>query len=251
MKVKYLNNKGKEIEAGYELPDSIFAIRINEALLAQYVYAHNSNQRQSNAQTKDRGEVAGGGRKPWNQKGTGRARAGSIRSPIWRGGGVTFGPSNDRNYKKALTKKMVKIAFRSALSLAAKENKLAVMEKLEIKTIDAKNILSILKTQLTNGKVLLVQNGSNKELIMSARNLKEINVINVKELNAYNVLNTKQIILLEDAVEYINSTWVGKSRKIKKIVKKSVSSEKKSEVVKKPIKKSASKEVKKIVKKVK
>lgn len=251
MKVKYFSNKGKEIEAGYELPDSIFAVKINEALLAQYIYAHNSNQRQSNAQTKDRGEVAGGGRKPWNQKGTGRARAGSIRSPIWRGGGVTFGPSNERNYKKALSKKMVKVAFRSALSLAVKENKLAVMEKLEIKTINAGNILNILKTQLKDGKILLVQNGSNKELVMSVRNLKEINVINVKELNAYNVLNTKQIILLEDVVEYINSTWAGKTMNIKKILKKRVSSEIKSEAVKKMIAKPISKKVKKIVKKVK
>ena len=250
MKIKYFDNKGKELEKGYEVSKDVFGVKINEPILAQYVYSFNSNQRQANAQTKDRGEVAGGGRKPWNQKGTGRARAGSIRSPIWRGGGVTFGPSNDRNYKKALTKKMVKVAFRSALSLTVKNEKLAVIEKLNVEKMNTKAILNIFKSLLKNGNILLVQNGSNKELLMSVRNIQSIKLVNVKELNTYDILNAKQVVMMEDAIEYINKTWTGKNVRTKKttvnkeIVKKEVKEKKKE--TKKVIKKVVKKTVKKI-----
>ena len=102
MKVDLYDNKGKKSSKQVELEASVFAGKINQDLLRQYVYTYLGNQRQSNAHTKERGDVRGGGKKPWKQKGTGRARHGSSRSPIWKGGSVTFGPSNDRNFKKVM-----------------------------------------------------------------------------------------------------------------------------------------------------
>jgi len=223
MKVKYLNNKGKNIEKGFEVPYSLFGGKVNKSLLSQYVFSYLSNKREANAQTRDRGEVSGGGRKPWNQKGTGRARAGSIRSPIWRGGGVTFGPSNDRNYKKSMTKKMIKRAFTSAFSLINKQEKFFVIEKLGLKEMSTKSIADIFNKLLKEGKLLLVQNGSNKELIKSCANIKNIQLVNVTELNVYDLLNAKSVCVIDDAMEYVLTKWAGKALiEKKKIIKKSV-----------------------------
>jgi large subunit ribosomal protein L4 len=207
MIINYYDKKGKLSSSTFEVSDSIFAVRINEALLAQYVYSYLSNQREANAHTKDRGEVSGGGKKPWNQKGTGRARAGSIRSPLWKGGGVTFGPKNTRNFKKELTKKMNKAAMRSAFSVLAKNKAVSVMENFVMDKPNTKTVISILKDFDKIKKLTLIQNGSNVELMMAVRNLPNVRLLNVNELNAYELVNASHIILFADTLETVNKNW--------------------------------------------
>jgi len=246
MKVKYYSKKGVEIKTGFDLQDSVVNSKINESLLTQYALAYTNGQRQSNAQVKDRGEVRGGGKKPWKQKGTGRARAGSSRSPIWRGGGVTFGPSNVRNYKTPLSKKMIKGAFRSAFSLINKKNKLFIIEKLGFEKANTKELADILN-KITESKITLVQNGNNKALSMSASNNKNIELININELNPYQIIRSRNLILIEDTISYVNEKWGrGKVVKIDKQVK--TSSPVKAVVVKKTIVKKATVIKKKVTK---
>ncbi|CAG1771971.1 partial 50S ribosomal protein L4, partial [uncultured bacterium] len=132
MNLPVFNQKAKKIEE-IEVNDSVFNAPVNDKVLAQYVYVYLSNQRESNAHTKDRSEVRGGGKKPWKQKGTGRARVGSIRSPIWKGGGVTFGPTNQTNWKRKLTKSFKAAAFRNAFSKLNKAGLLNIIDGFEIK----------------------------------------------------------------------------------------------------------------------
>jgi large subunit ribosomal protein L4 len=232
MVINYYDKKGKLSSSTFEVSDSIFAVRINEALLAQYVYSYLSNQREANAHTKDRGEVSGGGKKPWNQKGTGRARAGSIRSPLWKGGGVTFGPKNTRNFKKKLTKKMTKAAMRSAFSVLAKNKAVSVMDNFEMGKPNTKNVITILKDFAEIKKLTLIQNGSSVELMMAVRNLPNIKLLNVNELNAYDLVNASHIILFSDTLDIINKNWgtekksvapVKKEVKVKTVTKKAKS----------------------------
>src|SRR5690606_3656947 len=131
MKAKVYNQKAEEVKS-IELNDLVFNKDVNDKVLAQYTYIYLSNQRQGNANTKDKSEVRGGGKKPWRQKGTGRARAGSSRSPLWRGGGVTFGPTSNVNWKKLTTKAFRKNAMRNALSKVAKENLLKIVDEFKL-----------------------------------------------------------------------------------------------------------------------
>jgi len=222
MNIKYFDKTGKEVVKGFSVNKSVFGARVNKALLEQYVFSYNSNKRQANAQTRDRGEVSGGGKKPWKQKGTGRARAGSSRSPIWRGGGVTFGPSNNRNYKKGLTKKMTKEAFRSAFSLAAKNSSVIALQDIELDKPNAKEIMKLLKSLNLSNKTIIVSAKTNNNMVMSIRNIETLSSKNINELNPYDILNAKTICILEEAFEYINNKWQTKPIRIrtKKIIKK-------------------------------
>lgn len=218
METKLFNQFGEEI-GKTELPDRIFGVKINPGLVHQAVIIQMANARKILAHTKGRGEVRGGGKKPWRQKGTGRARHGSIRSPIWAGGGVTHGPLKQKIYSKKINKKAKMIALFMALSSKARDNQLAVLDSLsldEAKTKKMKMILDKISTNLPGYKkdkkkqdsILLVQPSSNRELVRSARNLAFIKIIRADNLNTIDVLDKKFLILLKEAVPVIERTYL-------------------------------------------
>ena len=187
---------GKEV-GSVDLDDAVFGIEPNVPVMHQVVTAQLAAKRAGTQSTKTRSEVRGGGAKPWKQKGTGRARAGSSRSPIWRGGGVALGPK-PRKYDQKTPKKMVRLALRSALSDRAAEGKVLVVDSWgwdAPKTKDAKGALAALGTE---GRVLVVLTDDDAVAARSFRNLPEVQVINSRELNAYDVLVNDYIVFTQD-----------------------------------------------------
>lgn len=207
MKVKLYNQKGEE-SGEVNLPKEIFEKEINLDLLHQVVLMQASNRRQGTAKTKDRGEVSGGGKKPWRQKGTGRARHGSIRSPLWVGGGVTFGPTNLKNYKRIVPKKMRRAAILMALSSKAKEDKVIVLDKIELKKPQTKEIATgFKKLFLGKGTGMVILPDMDKNAILSVRNIKNTGVMQAKDLNALDLLNYKYVIMPKDSIKAIKETF--------------------------------------------
>ena len=210
MQIALYDNKGKKTQKRVKLDDSIFQAEVNPALISQAVYVYLSNQRQFNANTKSRGEVKGGGKKPWRQKGTGRARHGSIRSPIWKGGGVAFGPkSKDIKFaRKRLPKKMKQSAIRGAFSYHTKNKTLYVFEGINITAQQkTKSVLQILANAQILGSTLIIQSEKNDDLIRSVSNLNAVDASLVNELNAYKLLKYKNLILLKDSISVIEKYW--------------------------------------------
>jgi len=208
MKVKVYNQKKEEIEE-IELPKEIFEIKLNTDLVHQVVLAQTANQRQGSAKVKTRAEVRGGGRKPWRQKGTGRARVGSIRSPIWRGGGVTFGPTTEKVFKKRIPKKMRRKVLFMVLSAKAKENLLLVLDKLEIKKPKTKAMAEVLnKLFLKKGSGLIVLPKMDKSVILSIKNIPKTGTIQAKDLNVLDLLSYKYLVIPKDAIKIIKETFL-------------------------------------------
>lgn len=213
MKIAVYNQEGKE--AGQiALPKEIFDLKINPDLIYQVAVGQAANRRQVSAKAKNRGEVSGGGRKPWKQKGTGRARHGSIRSPLWKGGGVTFGPTTERNFKKQINRKMRRKAVLMLLSSKAKENQLLVLNELKIEAPKTKlmaavidNLLPILQKgkQTKSGKetILLVLPGQDKNILLAGRNLENVKMIVAKDLNALALLSVKYLIFPEATMKVL------------------------------------------------
>lgn len=206
MNLPVLDIKAKKISE-IEVNDSVFNSRVNDKVLAQYIYVYLSNQRESNAQTKDRSQVRGGGKKPWKQKGTGRARVGSIRSPIWKGGGVTFGPTNNTNWKRKLTKSFKASAFRNAFSKLNKEGLINIVDSFEIKEPSTKEAVDIQKNFENPKKITIITSKKNENLIKSFSNIKKTNVVMVTEVNVYDLLNGGKVLVEKEALDYINNTW--------------------------------------------
>lgn len=208
MKADLYNQKGKVV-GEIEVEDKVFAANSNETVLSQYVFSFLSNQREGNAHTKDRSEVSGGGRKPWKQKGTGRARVGSSRNPIWRKGGVAFGPRNDVNWKKLIPKKIRRNAIRSAFSKMVADKKLNFVEKIELnkKNPLTKQAVEIVENFENPKKTTIITASLNRELVNAFANLKNHKVIYVKDLNAYDLLTGGKILLEKDSLEFINTYW--------------------------------------------
>lgn len=206
MNLPVLDIKAKKISE-IEVNDSIFNSRVNDKVLAQYIYVYLSNQRESNAQTKDRSQVRGGGKKPWKQKGTGRARVGSIRSPIWKGGGVTFGPTNNTNWKRKLTKSFKASAFRNAFSKLNKEGLINIVDSFEIKEPSTKEAIDIQKNFENPKKITIITSKKNENLMKSFSNIKKTNVVMVTEVNVYDLLNGGKVLVEKEALDYINNTW--------------------------------------------
>jgi large subunit ribosomal protein L4 len=183
-----------------DLPSGVFECEARESVVHQAVLAYLANQRQGTAKAKGRTEVRGGGKKPYRQKGTGRARAGTIRSPLWRGGGVVFGP-HPREYRHALPKKMRRIALCSSLSSRAKGGDILVVDDLEYTEPKTKNVAGLLKSlDSYHKKVLLVLDKSNPAVVKSARNIAGVRVILGGMLNAYEVLWADKIIFTQSAL---------------------------------------------------
>jgi len=206
MNLPVVDQKAKKVSE-VEVNESVFNSAVNDKVLAQYVYVYLSNQRESNAQTKDRSEVRGGGKKPWAQKGTGRARAGSSRSPIWKGGGVTFGPTNKTNWKRKLTKSFRASAFRNAFSKLNKAGLINIVETLEIKEPSTKDAIEIQSSFENPKKMMIVTSKKNENLIKSFSNIKKTKVVLISEVNVYDLLNGGKVLLEKETLDYINNTW--------------------------------------------
>lgn len=208
MKVKIYNQKGETV-GDYDLPKEIFEQDVNLDLIHQVVLCQQSNRRQGTAKTKGRGEVSGGGKKPWRQKGTGRARHGSIRSPIWVGGGVTFGPTTEKNYKKTIPLKMKRKAMLQVLSAKAKENLILILDKIEMKNPKTKEMAEIFnKLFLKKGSGLFVLPKIEKNIILSSRNIQKVATMQAKDLSALDLLNKKFVLMLKESIDVIKNTFV-------------------------------------------
>lgn len=214
MQAKLINAEGKEAGVA-ELNPAIFEVnRKNTDVVHQTLVAFLANRRRVVAHTKTRGEVRGGGRKPWRQKGTGRARHGSTRSPIWRGGGVTFGPRPEQNYAKKVNRAAARLAMFLVLSDRARENKVHVLESLPAssgKTKDLVGFLQTLKPSLNLGKkVLMIVPAPNENLVRSSRNLDNVTVRTAGNLNVFDTLAATDIFILKEALPVLEKTYLKK-----------------------------------------
>ena len=199
MEYPLYNQKAENI-GKVDLPDQIFGLKMNADLLHQVVTSQMSNKRQVLAHAKGRGEVRGGGKKPWKQKGTGRARHGSIRSPIWKGGGATFGPTKERNFKKKLNHKMVRKALFVALSSKARDKQLLVVDGIKLQNPKTKEMAVLFKNFLgmfgKNPNVLLVMPAGKR----ASKNLQYLSTVEAKDLNPLEVMAHKNLIFVKDSV---------------------------------------------------
>lgn len=200
--VSKFDMSGKEI-GDYELNDKVFAEDINEHVVHQVITAQLAAIRRGTASTKTRSEVRGGGRKPWRQKGTGRARHGTIRSPLWVGGGITFGPK-PRSYKKKVNKKMKRLALRSILTEKVNNDQLKIIDELDYDKPKTKQVINLIKDfDLEDKKVLIVLPEKNKNVYLSARNLPKVDTMVLDAMNAYQLLDNEYILILEEAAQKI------------------------------------------------
>ena len=196
---------GKKV-SDIALSDAIFAITPNASAMHLCVVAYLANQRQGTQSTLTRAEVGGGGKKPWRQKGSGRARQGSIRSPQWTHGGIALGPK-PREYGKTVNKKVRRLAIKSALSSKVAAEELIVLDSLEMNEIKTKEVVSVLKALETGKKVLIVLPEKNETVYRSARNIKGVKTTLVSTLNVYDILNCDSLVVLKDAVSKIEEVY--------------------------------------------
>jgi large subunit ribosomal protein L4 len=202
--VDVYNMSGNKV-ASMELSDDIFAVEINEHAVHMAVVQYLANQRQGTKSAKTRAEVSGGGRKPWRQKGTGRARQGSIRAPQWTGGGVVFAPK-PRDFSFRLNKKLKRLALKSVLTSKLQENKLVVVDKLElneIKTKEMKKVADNLKLK----KALIVVGEDSRNVVLSTRNLPDIKTAAVNTINVYDILKYDTFVMTKDAAGKLQEVY--------------------------------------------
>ncbi|MTI70815.1 MAG: 50S ribosomal protein L4 [Firmicutes bacterium] len=198
-KVALYNVSGEKVD-DIELKDDVFGVEVNDHALYESVKNHLANRRQGTQSTKTRSEVRGGGRKPWRQKGTGRARAGSIRQPNWVGGGVVFAPK-PRNYKYSLPKKVRKLAMKSAFSTKVNEEEMIILDELKMEQPKTKDMSNILKNLKCEKKALIVLDNKDENIYKSARNIPGVEVRLVNTLNVYDILNHDMFIITKDAAK--------------------------------------------------
>jgi len=205
MEVKVLDFNGKDTGRKVQLSDSVFAIEPSKHAVYLDVKQYLANQRQGTHKSKERAEVTGSTRKIKKQKGTGTARAGSIKNPLFKGGGTVFGP-RPRNYSFKLNKNLKRLARKSALAMKVQDSNLIVLEDFTFDTPNTKNFINVLKALgLENKKSLFVLGDTNKNVYLSSRNLKSSSVVTTSELNTYGILNAKSLVLLEGSLEEIEA----------------------------------------------
>ncbi len=204
--VPIYNIKGQSI-GKMSLDKDIFNGEVNEAILYQAIKMYEANLRQGTASTKTRSDVSGGGKKPWKQKGTGRARAGTIRSPLWRGGGIIFGP-HPRDYSYSIPKKIKRLALISSLNDKLNNNELIVLEDIKISKPKTKEFVSILRNLKADDKPLLVLDDKDETIIRASRNIPRLLLRDYKTLNAYEVLKQHKLILTQKALVGLTKTLV-------------------------------------------
>ena len=202
MKIELLSNtKNKDIS----ISNDVFSKEFNESLIHQAVVSFMSSSRQGSAKQKNRSEVRGGGKKPYRQKGTGRARAGTIRSPLWRGGGVTFA-SKPRDFSKKINKKMYRAAIKSIFSELVRQNRLVAIEKPTLKKPKTKEVANFLN-EFSLSKVLIITDELDMNLYLSARNIPNVDVITVREINPINLLKPQKVAVTGEALKQIEE-WI-------------------------------------------
>jgi len=195
-----LFNSGGKREGALDLDKGIFTGKCNKSLLYQVLVMYRANQRKGTASTKTRGDVSGAGKKPWRQKGTGRARVGSIRNPVWRGGGIAFGP-HPRDFKYSLPRKMRKKAFISSLNAKLESGKILGVTDLAMDKPKTKNITAFLSALGISAKVLLLAKKLDKNLVLASRNIKRLVLKKVDEATALDVLSSDSVIITKEAAE--------------------------------------------------
>lgn len=209
MKIDIFNTAGKKIDS-LELDQIVFDTKVNQPLMHQAVVAYLANQRKGLASTKTRGEVRGGGKKPWRQKGTGRARVGTIRSPLWRKGGITFGPK-PHSYYKDLSKRMKIMALKSALNTKLRDNELLILNELNLPSHKTKGFAAIMERLKLDGRSTFVVESTNSNLCRSSRNIKDVVLVNAHSLTTYTTLDCKHLIFTQPALERVIGrirTWL-------------------------------------------
>ena len=204
-KVDVYDIKGKKV-SDIELADSVFGIEPNENIVHAVLVNYLANQRQGTQSTKTRAEVRGGGRKPWRQKGTGRARQGSIRAPQWIKGGIALGPK-PRSYKYTVNKKERRLAIKSILSSKVLEKELTVVDKLELKEIKTKSMVKALTALKVEGKTLIIVPEKNTNVVMSARNIEGVKTITANNINVFDLLKYNNLILPVDTVKKLEEVY--------------------------------------------
>ena len=208
MKTPVYNQQGKEVE-NILLPKEIFGNEANDDLIYQVVLSQTSNQRKVIAHTKGRGEVSGGGKKPWKQKGTGRARVGSIRSPLWKGGGVTFGPTKERNFKKKINKNMRKKALFQVFSAKAKENLLIVIDKIVLEKAKTKQAAQVLfNLSMKDKKCLIALEKNDKKIVAAFKNIPFIKIIEARNINILDLLSYKYLIMEKKSIKAVKEMFL-------------------------------------------
>jgi len=205
--IEIINRESKSVGKA-EMPDEIFAAQVRTGLLHEVVRNHLANLRKGNASTKTRGLVRGGGRKPYRQKGSGRARAGSIRSPLWKGGGTVFGPQ-PRDYSYRIPKKAKWVAMNSALSSKFRDGEISVVDSIEIAEPRTRLVKEFIEGLGIKGSVLIIIPEKNEALELGARNLPGVSVARVSELNVYSVLSHDRLLISKDAVEKMKEAYLG------------------------------------------
>lgn len=203
--IEVVNTEGKKVK-DLKLDDKVFGIEPNENVVHSVVLNYLANQRQGTQSTKTRAEVRGGGRKPWRQKGTGRARQGSIRAPQWIKGGIALGPK-PRSYTYKINKKEKDLAVKSVLSAKLTDKELVVVDKLDLKDIKTKEMAKVLNNLKAENGALIVLDKGNKNVQMSVRNLEKIKASVVDTMNTYDILKHEKLILTEDAVKRIEEVY--------------------------------------------
>lgn len=208
MKTIVYNQSGEKV-GEVNLPSEIFDIKVNSDLIQQAVSAQLANSREVIAATKDRGERRGGGRKPWRQKGTGRARVGSIRSPLWRKGGITFGPRTEKTYGKKVNKKVKKKALFMVLSSKAKDKELIILDKLELKEAKTKEMANLLNHLPIKKKTSLIVLAKKDDKIVKANeNIPYTKTSRADSLNVLDLLNHKFCLMSQEAIKIIEKTYL-------------------------------------------
>lgn len=212
MKTEILNLKNEKV-GDIDLPEGVFGIEWKPTLVKQVILAQLANKRRPWAHAKDRSEVRGGGKKPWRQKGTGRARHGSTRSPLWIGGGKAHGPNKERDYSQDVPKKMKRTALFSLLSKKVNDSDLKVIDSLTLDSHKTKDMAAAVKAMLGMSKnakkfdILFISNLENKNLIRAVRNLEKTKVLDAKSLNAYDLANFKRVYIEEKAVPVLSQHY--------------------------------------------
>lgn len=204
--VPVYNQTGEKVST-LSLKGGVFNVEVNEAVMRDAVKVYLANKRQNVAKTKKRHDVRGGGRKPWRQKGTGRARAGSRRSPLWVGGGVVFGPTGEENYKLKQNKKEHRLALKSALTLKVKEG-LKVIDVLVLEEVKTKSFVEILNALSLEGKTLIVLKEFSEQIALSARNLKDVYLTTPNNVSVYDLLDTTHVLMSKEAIKSLEEALI-------------------------------------------
>ncbi|MBD3300272.1 MAG: 50S ribosomal protein L4 [Candidatus Moranbacteria bacterium] len=229
MKSPVYNLSAKKIKE-IRLKKEVFGLKINHNLVHQTMVALAANKRRSTAHTKTRREVRGGGRKPWRQKGTGNARAGSIRSPLFRGGAVTFGPSKEKNHRKKINKKMRQKAFLCSLSSKYKDDELRIIDNYKLEKPNTRKLVELIDNlKLKNNSILFASREKNDNLSKSLNNINKTTYRITADISSLDLLNHKYFFLDQDSINYLQEKYLGSKKKDDKKTVKSKKTEGKTE----------------------